>query len=403
MNEQASRVSALITRFLNNDLDEEGKKELANWKDQDEDNRRLFEKMTNEELLFSAVQERYATEADIYNRVKQNVAELSQGETGKVVRMQRFSWRKMTAAVAVVLLLAAGAYYWFGLNDKKQIAVTDSKDNKVKTDKAPGKDGAILQLADGKKIVVDDAANGNLARQGNTDITKKDGMLSYNSDNKLNTEVLYNTLTTPRGRQFQLALPDGSKVWLNSASSIRLPNVFSGKERLVEVTGEVYMEIAKDAAKPFKVLVNGMQVEVLGTHFNINAYKEEAAMRTTLLEGSVKITTLAANGKVTMLRPGQQAQVSGDKVSVINDADLDAVVAWKNGVIVFTQADIKEILRQVSRWYDVDVEYKGEIKVQEMRGKVPRNIPLSDVLTALELSSGLKFTIEGNKVIVQSK
>lgn len=400
MNETSTRISTLITKFLNNDLDDEGQMELARWKDQSEDNRRLFEKLTSEELLFKAIDESYKREDRIYNKLKENISELSQEETAKVIKMQRFTWRKLTAAAAVILVIAAGAYLWLGPRNDKPVAKKESEENRLAIDKAPGKDGAILQLADGKQIVLDDAANGNLIHQGNTVVIKSDGLVSYNNKEKPNTEVLFNTLTTPRGRQFKLALPDGSLIWLNSSSSIRFPNYFAGNERSVEVTGEVYMEIAKNPSKPFRVLAKGAYVEVLGTHFNIKAYKDEPVVKTTLLEGKVKVLS----GKsIALLKPGQQAQITGDQLNVIDGVDMDAAIAWKNGIIAFTQSDIKEILRQVSRWYDVDVVYKGDIKVQELRGRVPRNIPLSDVLTALEMSSGLKFTVEGNKVIVQSK
>ena len=242
MNDQASRVSALITRFLNNDLDEEGKKELAEWKDQDEDNRRLFEKMTNEELLFNAVRERYASEVDIYNRVQQNVPELSEEASGKIVRMKRFSWRKMTAAAAVVLIIAT--LYYFGLYNSKP--KTDKQEEIVATiqnDATPGKTKAVLTLSDGSKIVLDSATKGKLTQQGNTIVLNEDGQLVYDASSASpegEAGMRYNSLTTANGETYSTILADGSKVWLNSASSINFPVAFTGGQRKVEITGDVY-------------------------------------------------------------------------------------------------------------------------------------------------------------------
>jgi ferric-dicitrate binding protein FerR (iron transport regulator) len=192
-------------------------------------------------------------------------------------------------------------------------------------------------------------------------------------------------------------LSDGSKVWLNAASSLRFPASFAGKERKVELLGEAYFEVAKNAAMPFKVKVNGMEVEVLGTHFNINSYENESTVRTTLLEGSVKINN---NNSSSLLKPGQQAQVNkAGEIKIINNVDVEEAIAWKEGKFQFDRADIHDIMRQLARWYDVDVEYKGSVS-SHFGGTISRDVNLSQVLNMLHLTGEVKFQIEDRKVIV---
>jgi len=220
--------------------------------------------------------------------------------------------------------------------------------------------------------------------------------ITYNSSNN-RSEAVYNTIKTPRGGQYQLVLADGSQVWLNAASSIRFPVDFTEKVRKVEITGEAYFEIKKDAAKPFIVTIPGKgQVEVLGTHFNINAYDDENTLNTTLIEGSVKF--IADNGESVKLKPGQQAQLSSS-VSVLNDADIDKIIAWKTGWFNFDRADITTIMRQVSRWYDVEVVYEGQVSKKTFSGIVSRSQQIAEVLKIME-KAGVKFRIEGKKITV---
>jgi ferric-dicitrate binding protein FerR (iron transport regulator) len=210
--------------------------------------------------------------------------------------------------------------------------------------------------------------------------------------------ISYNTLSTPRGGQYQLVLPDGSKVWLNASSSIHFPTAFAGHERNVELTGEAYFEIAKNKQKPFHVNVNGMQVEVLGTHFNVNAYGDEGAIKTSLLEGSVKIKKGNISG---LLKPGQQGVLKKNSTDLeIKNADMNEAIAWKNGLFEFDGADIKSIMREIGRWYDVDVVYAGKVPDRRFEGKISRDAQLSDVLKILALSN-VKFSVEGKKIIVQ--
>jgi len=279
------------------------------------------------------------------------------------------------------------------------MAVNNKKEVK-QNDFLPGKNTAILTLADGSTIVLDSAKNGALTSQGNTKVIKlNNGQLAYSSSGATN-EVLYNTMSTPRGGQYKLVLSDGSKVWLNAASSIHYPTSFPGNERKVEITGEAYFEVAHDAKKPFKVSVNNMEVQVLGTHFNVNAYRDERTINTTLLEGSVKVTK---GSSMSILKPGQQAiiQQAGDdkKITVENNIDVEAVIAWKNGYFSFTNADMTAVMRQISRWYDVDIVYEGKIPDRKFGGEISRNLNASQALKILQASK-VHFRIEGKKIIV---
>jgi transmembrane sensor len=315
----------------------------------------------------------------------------------KKPRVVRLWTLRIAVAASVVGLITLGTYLWFKTDSKKETAETNVKFKSYKNDVPPGGDKAILTLADGSKIILDTANNGTLANQGTTKIIKLGGKLSYNTSKTNNNEILYNTISTPRGGQYQIELPDGSQVWLNAASSLHFPTAFAGKERRVEIMGEVYFEVAKNADKPFIVTVNGAEVRVLGTHFNVMAYGDEAALKTTLLEGSIKFV----NRSITnMLKPGQQSQLAKDgQVKVISGIDANEVLAWKNGIFDFEGADIESITRQLSRWYDVEVVYNTKIN-DLFYAVIPRNTKLSDVLKALELTGKVRFEIEGKKIIV---
>ena len=311
-----------------------------------------------------------------------------------------FVLSRIAAAAVIILVLSLGAFLYFNNNSEKQIAKTDAQ-QPLKNDVAPGGNKAVLTLADGTQIVLDSAANGTLTQQGKTKIIKlDDGQLAYreggSSSRNGGTGVGYNTISTPKGGQYQIVLADGSKVWLNAASSLRFPTSFPGKERNVELTGEGYFEIAKNASKPFHVKVSDMEVEVLGTHFNVNAYEDEAEIKTTLLEGAVKINTGNATG---VLKPGQQAQVNKRKDIKVVNADVDQAVAWKNGKFQFNDASIETIMKQVARWYDAEIVYEGKVPGGFV-ADISRDVPVSKLLQILELTNRVHFKIEGKKVTV---
>ena len=215
--------------------------------------------------------------------------------------------------------------------------------------------------------------------------------------------MVYNTISTPRGGQYQLVLADGSKVWLNAASTLRFPATFSGTERKVELTGEGYFEVAKNATMPFKVgLENGVEVEVLGTHFNVMSYSDEEQVKTTLVEGKVKVLNGENN---VMLRPNQQAKFTKSNKSLVvdKDADVNKAIAWKNGLFDFDNDAITDIMRQLARWYDVEIQYSGNIVAQFYTGSIRRQVNISQVLFMLEQAGGVQFKIEGKKIIVKTK
>jgi transmembrane sensor len=302
-------------------------------------------------------------------------------------------------AAAIIILLGIGAFFFLNRPSKK---ITTPGVVKSKKDIAPGKDGAILTLEDGRTIVLDSLGNGVIAEQNGTKVVLKNGQLVYDKDGSDGSAIAYNTMTTPRGRQFQLVLPDGSKVWMNAASSLRYPTMFTGNERKVEVSGEVYFEVAKNAKMPFRVKVNDeTEIEVLGTHFNINAYKNEASISTSLLEGSVKIISGQDNA---ILKPGQQGQVyngaARSPIKIVQSVDMEKVMAWKNGVFNFEDATLEEVMRQLERWYDIEVVYEKGIPKQEFIGKMGRDLNLSEVLRGLEMNK-VHFRIEdGRKLVV---
>jgi transmembrane sensor len=308
-------------------------------------------------------------------------------------------FRRVAAAAAIISLLFVSVFYIFLRNNSKEIIGDQSGPGSARTaDVAPGHNGAILRLADGSSIILDSAHDGVISLQGSA-VASKDGMqLSYVNKGKDAGTILYNTIETPRGRQFQLTLEDGTRVWLNALSSIRFPVVFNGTNRPVEISGEVYFEVAKNKEKPFIVHTGGMQVQVLGTHFNVNAYSDGKAIKTTLMEGSVKVSK---DNETGVLQPGQQAQLSGNgKIKIQEHADIEEVLAWKNGRIAFTNASLEDIMRQVSKWYDVEVVYAGPVTERTFTADISRNTNLSEFLKVMELSK-IHFSIEGRKLIVK--
>ena len=307
-----------------------------------------------------------------------------------------FPWKYVAAAV---LLLVGTIGIFFTRNKNKGIDGAMVNDTRKAIDIPPGGNKAILTLADGSSVVLDSVQNGYLTSQNNTKIIKlSTGLLSYKGANKQEGKVLYNTITTPRGGQYQVELPDGTTVWLNAASSLTFPTAFVGKERRVDLKGEAYFEVAKDHKRPFHVTANNTDVQVLGTHFNIMSYPDEESINTTLLEGSIKLT---ANGITKQLRPGIQAIVN-KQTNVIeeNRPNIKQVMAWKNGEFRFRNTEIKELMRQVGRWYDVDIEYQTKSTNQYFTASLPRMQNISALLQVLELTGTVHFKIDNKKIIV---
>jgi transmembrane sensor len=317
-----------------------------------------------------------------------------------IVKMRRWPY----AAAAAVLLFVAAGIQFINSNKKRQsnqVAVTN---NITKKDIGPGSDKAVLTLANGNKITLGDAQNGVLSRHGNAAISKSgNGIVIENSDGSKKPEADngMNTIAIPRGGKYNITLADGTKVWLNSASELSFPATFTGAERRVTLTGEAYFEVAKNKTMPFKIDVNGKQVvEVLGTHFNISAYTDEQSISTTLLEGSVKINY---RDKSTLIKPGQMAiNDSGEGVTVMQ-ANIEEVMAWKNDSFIFNNESITSIMKKISRWYDVDVVFKGDMTNINLYGNFSRSKGLGSLLKNIELVNKVRFVTEERRVTVIAK
>jgi transmembrane sensor len=404
-------ISSLLLKRVKEELNAEEQAALNDWLIQRADaDRQFFNTITSHDEIENALQYMYGIDeeralADVLNSI-----EPVQIQAFPVVPVRKLRFgtkvfvKYMAAAIVTGAVVTATivVFNWKGNKDAAHLTVAQRYHNDV----MPGNDKAILQLADGSSIVLDSMNNGKIGDQGGTVVNKQDGIVQYNSEQKNNAATItYNTLRTPGGGQYQLQLPDGSKVWLNAQSSVRFPTTFTGNERVVDVTGEAYFEVEKNPNMPFRVnMLNASgktagQVEVLGTHFNINAYDDEEEMRTTLLEGKVKISSMV-NGEWAMLKPGEQSSLSrSSRLSQPIPVQTDEVVAWKNGLFRFQDASVESIMRQIGRWYNVDIVYERKIDKQFI-GTIPRQVPLSTVLKILESTGWVHFTIEGKKITV---
>jgi transmembrane sensor len=335
----------------------------------------------------------------IKNKIDQRIAHQ---DTSKTINIR--SWWLKYAAVAVILISTSiGLYFIVKPGNKKNQQINAAQLI------LPGGNKAMLTLSNGTRILLDDARNGKIANQSNVSITKTNGNQivyavasgSNSAGDQQEAYHLQNTISTPNGGQYALVLPDGTKVMLNAASSLTYPASFHGKERLVQLDGEAYFEVAKNKDMPFKVKSGTQTVEVLGTHFNINAYPDEASIKTTLLEGSVKISS---GTNSTLIVPGQQAAVSTRGAAGILKyaVDVDKETAWKNGLFEFQNDDLKSIMRQVARWYDVKVIYADNLSNEKFIGEISRTSNLSDVFKILELNN-VHFEVEGKTVTVSAK
>lgn len=314
-------------------------------------------------------------------------------------RSTRSAWLVRSVAAALLVAVAVTAVWMFTRQrSSSPPALAQQPKKRPVPDVLPGGQKALLTLGNGTVITLDDAANGTLAKQGSATVIKMNGKLDYRSNTASPGETVYNTISTPRGGQYQVELPDGSMVWLNAASSLHFPTAFTGKERRVEITGEAYFEVAGKKDQPFVVAVSGSEVTVMGTHFDVMAYADEATLETTLFEGSVRFSH---NSQTVLLKPLEQSRLKRDgRLDMINGLDEEDVLAWKNGFFHFTNADLQTVMRQLARWYDVEVEYRVTPDGNLYDVEMPRTSKLSSVLKVLELTANVHFTIEGRKIIV---
>lgn len=377
---ETSDLLSLLTKQQNNLLNDREKNELEEW---------------------------YATldveQKDLINKDISNNGLIEEMLTGfhdlkskrTIVRKMGFNQKILRWAAIFIGISLTGVLCLF-LNSPKPNNIT-AQQKKINIDiEAPKTNNAVLTLGNGIKIDLGNTSTGVLATDGNEDITKNgDDQLVYNGKDA--NELSYNTLTIPEGsKPMKILLADGTSVWLNVASSITFPVVFIGKERRVQITGEAYFEVAKNAAVPFHVTHNNLDVKVLGTHFNVNTYADEKDIKVTLLEGAVSVSKGILNG---LLKPGQQSKINAENLQVINDANLNEVMAWKNNLFYFEGADIKTVMRQIGKWYNVEVEYNDSINYAFV-AKISRNENVSQLLNTLELTGLVHFKIEKNKITV---
>lgn len=381
MHEDKRYLATLFQKYLEGQVTEEEKKIIARWLvhlDLSGEPLTTAELQAKAELSRQALKERLAPD--------------------RIQTRSTFRFPFWLRSVAAVLLVGILIFFY-----RKQETSSVVPQQQVAKELLPGGSKAVLTLDDGSTINLTTVKNGELARQGNASVTKEEaGQVVYEapgSNQQERSTLHFNTISTPRAGQYQVVLPDGTKAWLNAASYIRFPTAFDGYERQVEVGGEVYFEVQKNKDKPFKVTCAGQTLTVLGTHFNVNAYPEEGVVKTTLLEGSVKISNGASD---VVLKPGQQAALrAGIHEILVSEAENpDEAIAWKNGFFQFEKADIRTIMNQISRWYDVDITFADHLPAQHYSGKISRNVNASKVLKVLELS-GIHFNIEGRNIIVK--
>ena len=386
--DKALQFANLIAKQINHGLTPEEQLELNTLLETDPSNQLVYDEIMAGEAQKTAIDFMYSLSVDAAWSKVSTASEISRS-VPVVKNLSSFRKRLAWAAAAAVLL--ATFFIW-----------RTSMDQPVQSSAAPveilpGGTKATLTLADGKVISLDGLTNGDLASEGNVQVIKMDGKLQYNAS-KDNAAITYNTIQTPRGCKYQLVLADGTVVWLNAASSLRFPVAFNGKERMVELKGEAYFEVKKDG-KPFKVsLQNGSQIEVKGTTFNVNAYQDEDMLIATLLEGKINFLM---QGKTQPLFPGQQIRVTYEQpqMMVLDDVDLEKEIAWKNDLFIFKGMDVKSIMREISRWYDIDVVYKGKPSPETFSGIVSRKSNLAQVLKIME-EGGVRFEMEGRTIVV---
>lgn len=394
----------LVDKFINGTLTEEENNALKGMLDQEENDAELdrilkesYEQSGDESFWNEKYREVFVSRLLDKAGIDSASDYIGPMKPAHRIHFLKTAWFRYAAAIILTVGLGTVAYLLTTKKDSQQTLANGNK--RLQTDIPPGGDKAVLTLADGSNIILDNAANGNIADQGGVQVVKlANGQIAYDLRTLSSKDVMWNTMSTPRGGQYQVTLPDGTKVWLNAASSITFPTAFTGKERNVKVTGEAYFEVTRNKQQPFIVDINGKSaVQVLGTEFNINSYGDEASIKTTLIEGSVKIFKADQSA---VLKPGQQAVQAENRIVVNSSADLDKVLAWKNGLFNFDEADLYSVMRQLERWYDIDVQYRGSSSTSMIfQGKMYRNANLSDVLEMLK-KMGVNFQMDGKTLIV---
>ena len=405
------RIEELLSKFLAGDISADEKAELEQWLTSDE-RHNIFQFVHREEWVKKGIAELDKIDVDSgYEKfINKYQSQHYEGEIEMPPSEQgRKRWLRIAIAAAAVLIISIGSWYYFFRTVPSALAKDDPEDRYL-NDIAPGGNVATLQLADGRTIRLDQSANGLLADEGEATVQKTaEDKLEYSSGKAAGKgEELYNTISTPSGGQYRVVLPDGSNVWLNAASSIRFPLSFTGSERRVTVTGEAFFDVVQLKKGPTKIpfIVNIQQaarttgeVQVLGTRFNVNAYNDEATVKTTLLHGKVRVVPASQPGQAKLIQPGQQADYNNKGDVAIITPDTSSTVAWREGKFIFQNEPIQGIMRQLSRWYDVKVIFKDNIDARFV-ATFPRNIQMSEMLKILEKTNIVRFAIEGKTVTV---
>ncbi len=373
---------SLAGKWLDGTITEEEKKEFSQWYNLNQDDEVVIESdfaQSDDELsgrILNTINKRLGIEKPESNNY----------------------WVKWGAVAAVLIALVSIAFYFVNYNSS---FTNDHLANSqvIQNDISPAVGKAFVELADGSKIILESDVKQQILLQGSSQLVVGDNELTYSSQNSGQQNVTsYNTLHTPIGAQFQVVLSDGTKVWMNASSSLRYPTVFSGTERIVELTGEAYFEVAKNKKMPFRVKTKDASINVLGTHFNVMAYSDESYLNTTLLEGSVE---LATTSQKIVLKPGQKAVKYNDTANInVSSADVNSSIAWKNGLFVFSGDDIESVMRKISRWYDVDIIYKGKMTDKDFSGTISRNNNISEVLKMLKLTGLVNFQVKDKTITV---
>lgn len=409
------RIAELILQSLRGELTDPELQELARWEAESEENRRYLETQLTEKVIGEGLNILHTKDEDSIRRKLNALLKAQEatkaGETSEAQETPETKtggsihiWPYMVAA-GLIGLIAVSTFLW--KSHKEKLAQEMASTPSIRHDVAPGGNKAVLTLANGHPILLDSAANGELSKQGSSRVVKlSSGKLLYEAQaaEAAGSNViaeLYNTLETPAAGQFQVTLPDGTAVWLNNASTLRYPTHFSGRERLVELRGEAYFEVAKNTGKPFRVKVlqvgHGLDVEVLGTAFNIMAYSDEGTVKTTLLEGAVNVRN---DAQAVRLHPGEQARLDNQQRLQVGLVDTRGVIAWKKGFFNFDNSDLRTVMRQLSRWYAIEVVYDAKVPDRWFDGAISRNLNLSQVLNILEKNQ-VHFTLEDKKLIVR--
>lgn len=381
---------------------------LQQWQQQSASNKKIMEELGSARFLRQAIKERYhINKQSGWEKVaRQTIDRTSSGARPQPAGIHILKTAWFRYAAAVILVVSVGAYLY--TRSYQRPSTNESEFNQMAADIQPGTNKAFLTLADGSTIALDSAVNGRIASQGNAHIIKNgNGSIIYNPAGVSEGEMMMNTMSTPKGGQYQLTLPDGTKVWLNAASSITYPAAFTGTKRKVTITGEVYLEVAGNRKEPFIVDADGRSlIEVLGTSFNINAYPDEHSIKTTLSNGSVRVIAgIEHSARSVLLKPGQQAVVditaasTAEPIEVLTNVDLNQALAWKNGVFHLNTTNLAETMRQLERWYNVDVRYEKGVPDIKLGGKIKRDLTLSQMLEALK-ELGVKLKLEGKTIVV---